>query len=134
MYMEKNRLARETRDYRMRRIYDMSLRMTEEASLVLTYIYKACTNGGIEKSVKDVSLNEIARNTNLNSTKVRRELNILFVTGFVSRDTKKRDWRYSIEEDGLDALTYMLNEQIFPGRKAKFMAIIGAKKEGKEKC
>ena len=130
MYMEKNRLARETRDYRMRRIYDMSSRMTEEASLVLTYICKACTNGGIEKSVKDVSLNEIARNTNLNSTKIRRELNILFITGFVSRDTKKRDWRYSIEDDGLDALTYMLNEQRFPGRKAKFMSIIGAKKEG----
>ena len=119
MYMEKNRLAREARDYRMKRIYDMSSRMTEEASLVLTYIYKACTNGGIEKSVKWLTLNEI-----------RRELNILFITGFVSRDTKKRDWRYSIEDDGLDALTYMLNEQRFPGRKAKFMSIIGAKKEG----
>ena len=130
MYMEKNRLAREARDYRMRRIYDMSSRMTEEASLVLTYICKACTNGGIEKSVKWVTLNEIARNTKFNSTKVRRELNILFVTGLISKNTKKRDWRYSIEEDGLDALTYMLNEKRFPGRKAKFMAIIGAKKEG----
>ncbi len=130
MYMEKNRLAREARDYRMKRIYDMSSRMTEEASLVLTYICKACTNGDIEKSVKWVTLNEIARNTKFNSTKVRRELNILFVTGLISRNTKKRDWRYSIEEDGLDALTYMLNEKRFPGRKAKFMAIIGAKKEG----
>lgn len=130
MYMEKNRLAREARDYRMKRIYDMSSRMTEEASLVLTYICKACTNNGIEKSVKWVTLNEIARNTKFNSTKVRRELNILFVTGLISRNTKKRDWRYSIEEDGLDALTYMLNEKRFPGRKAKFMAIIGAKKEG----
>ncbi len=130
MYMEKNRLAREARDYRMKRIYDMSSRMTEEASLVLTYICKACTNNGIEKSVKWVTLNEIARNTKFNSTKVRRELNILFVTGLISRNTKKRDWRYSIEEDGLDALTYMLNEKMFPGRKAKFMAIIGAKKEG----
>ena len=130
MDSEKSKLSRDAKEYRNKSISRMALQMNENTALILAYVYKVCKKESLERASRGVTINELVEGTRLNSTKIRRELEILTVTCFVSRVTESHEWRYFITEDGLDALTFMLGEYHFPGRKAKIMAIIDTKKKG----
>ena len=125
-------LSREVREYRTKHLNKIASRMPSDAALILAYIYKVCVKEGSsgKRSVTGVSVASMLEKTYVKSTMLWVCLNLFEIVNFVWREKDGHSWMYFITEDGIDALSYMLSEQYFPGRKARIMSIIEHKKEG----
>ena len=131
-----NRLPREARLYQKDYLQRMAAKSSEEMALVLAYANKACSNNygrnGDDSSAEVagmVTLDSIVENTMLNRTKARESLMILDAQDFLRRKKNNHRWFYSVTQEGIDALGYMLDEYKFLGRKKKIAAILEAKKK-----
>ena len=131
-----NHLSREARLYQKDYLQRMAAKSSEEMALVLAYVNKACYNNhgrnGDDSSAETaglVTLESIVENTMLNRTKTRESLMILDAQDFLRRKKSAHRWFYSITQEGIEALGYMLDEYKFLGRKKKIAAILEAKKK-----
>lgn len=124
----------EERQYRQRLINRMAEKMTEDDALVLTCLYKLYQDSKEPKKA-DIfkTISDIMGFTKLDKNKVRSALRVLEVTLFIEKKKLSRNWIYAIKEEGCLALKNLLNQDIFPGRKVKFLAILeeSMKKEGR---
>lgn len=131
---EKSKLSREVREYRSRRLEAISGRMTEDAALILAFLAKtakkASNNYGKGTEKENATVEDIARETGLKGTRVRGELRVLVITGFVSKDSAHHANGYAISEDGIDVSNLLLDEYAYPGRKIKITSILNKQKKG----
>jgi len=128
-----SRLSREARLYQKDYLQRMAAKSSEEMALVLAYTKEACNNSHAQNSsakIPDaVTFDSILKNTMLNTTKIRELLMILDAQDFIRRKKIGHKWVYSITQEGNDALSFMLDECNFIGRKKKIAAILEAKKK-----
>ena len=128
-----NHLSREARLYQKDYLQRMAAKSSEEMALVLAYTKEACNNSHAPNSSAQfpdaVTFDSILKNTMLNTTKIRELLMILDAQDFIRRKKIGHKWVYSITQEGNDALSFMLDEYKFLGRKKKIAAILEAKKK-----
>ena len=102
-------------------------KMNEDDALVLMFLYKIYKS----KSIPDQEDNRFAtvklviEETGLDKNKARKSLMRLELVNFLEKSRGYRSWQYAISEDGANALNYLLDKKLFPGRREKFFAILG---------
>ena len=134
-YNEKANLTREAREYRNNYLRNVGKASSEEITLVLSAIFKLCPaearHDKVSKSWVGATQDEIAAATMLNPPTVKTLLRMLLFPLFVSRVKVGRTWKYVVTSLGEDALPFMLDDTLFPGRKQKIAAILTAtRKDG----
>ena len=133
IYNDKVHLSRDAKEYKNNYLKNVGKVVTEDIALVLSAISKlTLLESRFDRDSKDptgVTPEEIAKATRLNISTIKPILWVLLVPLFIRRVKINRFWRYSITQLGEEALPYMVDEDLFLGRKQK-IAIILAKTIG----
>jgi len=112
-------------------VNEFAHKMNEDDALVLMFLYKiyksTSTPNHEDKSKNDrfVTVKLVMEETGLDKNKARKSLMRLELVNFLEKSRGYRFWQYAISEDGANALNYLLDKKLFPGRREKFFAILG---------
>ena len=107
-------------EIRTKFIQDAARHLTEDEALILTHLLKIrkvnnenCSVASVSKALKIAQCN------------VRVALGRMEVPNFVLKGKEKRKFVYSITQDGVTALNFLMDAKIYPGRRAKIMGVVG---------
>ena len=110
-------------------IAQIAANLTEDDALVLMLLFRVY-KGGCPNTAATVR--HVMETLGFQETRARTVLSRLEIPNFISRGRIDHSWKYTISQDGAEALNYLLDKNRFPGRKIKFEQILKHEKEIKK--
>lgn len=129
--MAEPQLSRDAREYRVTYLKRISEKASEETALVLAVIYTESKKSSMSEPKNiytSVTIDSIIVRSMLSEATIRRQVEKLEFADFIQRKKVDRTWLYSITMNGYEAMNFMVDEEKFPGRKAKINAILNVTK------